>query len=166
MYSQLQLRVWQSECDAERDYAIENGNGPDFNLYSVADVLIIFCLLAFACLRAPQPYYRKFGRVIISRGRILTGEDKSYSSSFLHGNNLSMNVIPNWVFQSFCVSLRLTELFNSSRQGRVLYCVSFVTIVLGLGWVRRCDSSTCKGIDATVYLFCFLQLIVENNISV
>ena len=148
MYSQLQLRVWQSECDAERDYAIETGNGPDFNLYSVADVMIIFCLLAFACLRAPRPSYRKFGRVIISRGRISTREDKSYNSSFLHGNNLSMNVIPNWVFQSFCVSLRLTELFNSSRQGRVLYCVSFVTIVLGLGWVRRCDSSACKGIDA------------------
>ena len=111
MYSQLQLRVWQSECDAERDYAIETGNGPDFKLYSVADVLIIFCLVAFACLWAPQPSYRKFGRVIISRGRISTGENKSYSSSLLHGNNLSMNVIPNWIFQSFCVSLRLNWAF-------------------------------------------------------
>ena len=117
MYSQLQMRVWQSECDAERDYAIETGNGPDFSLYSVADVLIIFCLVAFACLRAPRPYYRKFGRVIISRGRISTGEGKSYSSSFLHGNNLSMNVMPNWVFQSFCVSLRLNWAFNSSSTG-------------------------------------------------
>ena len=106
-------------------------------------------LLASICMFASTiALLQEFGRVIIFRGRILTGEDKSYSSSFLHGNNLSMNVIPNWVFQSFCVSLRLTELFNSSRQGRVLYCVSFVTIVLGLGWVRRCDSSACKGIDA------------------
>ena len=95
------LRYGQSECDAERDYAIKTGNQPDLNLYSVADVLIIFCLVAFACLRAPQPYYRKFGRVIISRGRILTGEDKSYSSSFLHfifslfSVHLMM-VITNW----------------------------------------------------------------------
>ncbi|PFX23312.1 putative serine incorporator [Stylophora pistillata] len=57
------LRYGQSECDAERDYAIKTGNEPDLNLYSVADVLIIFCLLAFACLRAPQAYYRKLGRV-------------------------------------------------------------------------------------------------------
>ena len=99
------------ECDKASATPNETGNGPDFNLYSVADVLIIFCLVAFACLRAPQPYYRKFGRVIISRGRISTGEDKSYSSSFLHGNNLSMNVIPNWVFQSFCASLRLNWAF-------------------------------------------------------
>lgn len=78
------LRYGQSECDAERDYAIKTGYEPDLNLYSVADVLIIFCLLAFACLREPELSYRKFGWRIISRGEISKGEEKTYSFSFLY----------------------------------------------------------------------------------
>ena len=30
-------------------------------------------------------------------------------------------------------------------QGRVLFCVAFLIVVMGLGFFRRCDPSTCKG---------------------
>lgn len=101
------LRYGQSECDAERDYAIKTGNEPDLNLYSVANVLVIFCLLAFACLREPQTYYRKFGRRMISSGKITEvlknppEASDSYSSSFLYFifsmvSLHTMIVITNW----------------------------------------------------------------------
>ena len=101
------LRYGQSECNAERDYAIKIGNAPDLNLYSVANVLIIFCLLAFACLRDPQTYYRKFGKHMISSRKtteVLENSSQakeSYSSSFLYFifSMFSLNtmmVITNW----------------------------------------------------------------------
>lgn len=93
------LRYGQSECNAERDYAIKTGNEPDLNLYSVANVLIIFCLLAFACLREPQVYYRKFGRRVVSSGKITKTLEssasevkESYSFSFLY-----------FIFSMFCL---------------------------------------------------------------
>ena len=101
------LRYGQSECNAERDYAIKTGNEPDLNLYSVANVLIMFCLLAFACLREPQPYYRKFGKRMISSGKTTevleesSQAKESYSSSFLYFifsmfSLHTMMVITNW----------------------------------------------------------------------
>ncbi|RMX57380.1 hypothetical protein pdam_00016016 [Pocillopora damicornis] len=51
------------------------------------------------------------------------------------GSRPTLDLIPAFLLLSDFVTL-----------GRVLYCVSFVTIVLGLGWVRRCDSSACKGL--------------------
>lgn len=63
------LRLGQSECSAERDYALKTGNEPDFNLYSTINVAVSFCLLVFACLRDPQAYYLKFGRHVISNGK-------------------------------------------------------------------------------------------------
>ena len=88
------LRFGQSECTAERDYAIKTGNDPDLNLYSAINVVIIFCLLAFACLREPQAYYRKFGRSVISNGKTSGASEReseicsevrgSYNYSFLY----------------------------------------------------------------------------------
>lgn len=101
------LRYGQSQCNAEREYAIKTGNEPDLNLYSIANVLIIFCLLAFACLRKPQTYYRKFGRRVISSGKSRktlesSSEVKeSYSYAFLYFifslfSVYAMMVITNW----------------------------------------------------------------------
>ena len=101
------LRYGQSQCNAEREYAIKTGNEPDLNLYSIANVLIIFCLLAFACLREPQSYYRKFGRSVISSGKSTKALDsssevkESYSYTFLYFTCSlfsvhAMMVITNW----------------------------------------------------------------------
>ncbi|PFX23311.1 Transmembrane protein 62 [Stylophora pistillata] len=50
------------------------------------------------------------------------------------GSRPTLDLIPAFLLLTDFVTL-----------GRVVYCVFFVTIVLGLGLVRRCDSSTCKG---------------------
>ena len=42
-------------------------------------------------------------------------------------------------------------------QGRVLFSVFFFIIVLGLAFLRQCDSSTCKGILPIVCLFLHLR---------
>lgn len=99
------LRYGQSECNAERNYAIKTGNEPDLNLYSVGNVIIIFCLLAFACLRESQTYYRKFGRRVISNGKISMSDEResssSYNYSFLYFifsmfSLHTMMIITNW----------------------------------------------------------------------
>lgn len=50
------------------------------------------------------------------------------------GSRPTLDLIPAFLLLTDFVTL-----------GRVVYCAFFVTIVLGLGLVRRCDSSTCKG---------------------
>ena len=42
---------------------------------------------------------------------------------------------------------------HSSLQGRVLFSVFFGIIVLGLGFLRRCDPSACKGMSAREYSY-------------
>ena len=103
------LRFGQSECRAEREYALKTGNEPDLNLYSAFNVLITFCLLAFACLREPQVYYRKFGRSVISNGKTLrkseiessTEAKGNFNYSFLYFvfslfSLHAMMIITNW----------------------------------------------------------------------
>lgn len=52
----------------------------------------------------------------------------------LDGSRPTLDLIPAF--------LMLTDFFTL---GRVLFCVFFVIIVLGLGFLRRCDPSSCKG---------------------
>ena len=46
-----------------------------------------------------------------------------------------------------------THFLHSSLQGRVLFSVFFGIIVLGLGFLRRCDPSACKGMSAREYSY-------------
>ena len=99
------LNYGQSECSAERYYAIKTGNEPDLNLYSAVNVFVIFCLLAFACLRDPQCYYRKFGQQVISNGKT-SATSESESSSETNGSyNYSLLY---FVFSLFSIHAMMT----------------------------------------------------------
>lgn len=121
------LSYGQSECSAERDYAIKTGNEPDLNLYSAINVFIIFCLLAFACLRDPQGYYRKFGRQVISNGK--TSATNESSSETKGSYNYSLLY---FVFSLFSVHvmMTITNWYNPRESTYGELAVNWITLTV------------------------------------
>lgn len=52
-----------------------------------------------------------------------------------------------------------THFLHSSLQGRVLFSVFFGIIVLGLGLLRHCDPSACKGMSARDYNYIYNKIL-------
>ena len=124
------IRFGETECSAEREYAVKTGTEPDLNLYTIVNVIIAFSLLVFACLRKPQVHYTKFGRCVVSNGKTSHTTEISENSSDAKGVYNSSLVY--FVFSLFLLHnmMTITNWYNPRENIYGEFTASWIALTL------------------------------------